>query len=72
MARKTKYRIIAKLRATFGGQWHYSHEDGRWHNTDLGWYVYLASRLAPIHDCDDDTFINEYYRSDTREQIFLY
>jgi hypothetical protein len=63
-------RTIDCLRRKFPGTWVYSVELHEWHQSD-GFFIYPRSALASRYDGDDDTFVTQYYRSDTNEQITL-
>jgi hypothetical protein len=63
-------RVIDVLRERYPGAWTYNIAAGTWDNAE-GWHVYKCAALAPRYDGDDDTFITEYHRSDTRERLYF-
>lgn len=51
----------------FPGRWTWNTDLMIWEGPDFN--VRSVAHYAPQHDCDDDTFIIHYYRSDTNAWI---
>jgi hypothetical protein len=62
--------VIQALRERYPGRWRWNKARRIWEH-ESGWHVYVCASLAPRYDGDDDNFITEYRRSDTRELVYL-